>query len=75
MCSLCDDGGEYCQDCGALICFDVKHGDDILRRAYVTSSGDLFCDRCGSRHDAEEEEESYAMEYDGFEYDEEPTDE
>ena len=31
-------------------------GDDVIRPAYVTASGDLFCDRCGSRYDREEEE-------------------
>jgi len=58
MCDMCDKNGgdfESCQDCGKLICFDVEVGDDVLRPAYVTSSGDLFCDRCGSRYDAEEE--------------------
>ena len=58
MCDMCDENKgdfESCQDCGKLICFDVKVGDDVLRPAYVTSSGDLFCDRCGSRYDAEEE--------------------
>jgi len=58
MCDMCDENGgdfESCQDCGKLICFDVEVGDDVLRPAYVTSSGDLFCDRCGSRYDAEEE--------------------
>lgn len=56
MCKeLCEDyGGKSCQDCGKLICFDVKHGDDILRPAYVTESGDLFCDRCGPAYDEEE---------------------
>jgi hypothetical protein len=70
MCKLCDespDGGyEYCQDCGCLICFDVIDSDDVIRPAYVTSSGDLFCDRCGSACDAAEDE---AMEFidSGFE--------
>ncbi len=60
MCKeLCDADGEMqsCQDCGRLICFDVNAGDDIIRPAWVTSSGDLFCDRCGSVHDRAEEEE------------------
>jgi hypothetical protein len=56
---LCDDehGQQSCQDCGKLICFDTKLGDDIMRPAYVTSSGDLYCDRCGREHDRAEEEE------------------
>jgi hypothetical protein len=47
---LCDENGEAqsCQQCGCLICFDVQYGDDVERPAYVTSSGDLYCDRCGS---------------------------
>lgn len=59
MCDLCDEnGGEYtsCQDCGRLICFDVEAADDIVRRAYFTQSGDLFCSHCGSQYDAEQEE-------------------
>ncbi len=67
MCDPCDDkrdGKEEgdpvgCQDCGCLICFDCERGDDVLRPAYVTASGDLYCDRCGSRYDAEEEAEDY----------------
>lgn len=59
MCKLCDEAPRHemigCQDCGRLICFDVKHGDDVIRPAYVTASGDLFCDLCGSRYDREEE--------------------
>ncbi len=61
MCKeLCENdefGMQSCPDCGKLICFDTKSGDDIIRPAYVTSSGDLYCDRCGSRHDRAEEEE------------------
>jgi len=48
---------QSCQDCGCLICFDVESGDDIIGPAYVTSSGDLYCRRCGSAHDRTEEEE------------------
>jgi len=58
MCSLCDITGDYqsCQDCGRAICFDVEADSvDVLDRAYVTSSGDLFCTRCGSKYDAAEE--------------------
>ena len=57
-----------CQDCGVLICFDIETGDDVLRPAYVTESGDLFCDRCGRKYDrhAEREVESEA----GCAYDE-----
>jgi hypothetical protein len=60
MCQLCDespDGIVSCQDCGRLICFDTKAVDDICAPAYVTASGDLFCQPCGSRYDQEEEEE------------------
>ena len=60
MCKvLCDDTDEMqsCQDCGRLICFDVKHGDDIMRPAYVTASGDLYCDRCGRGRAMDEAEE------------------
>lgn len=66
MCDLCEESesGEMqsCQDCGCLICFDVENDDDIIRRAYVTQSGDLFCRRCGSAHDRSEEsrEDEYA---------------
>lgn len=56
MCWLCNNNdGELqgCQDCGRLICFDVEAVDDTVRRAFVTSSGDLFCDLCGSRCERE----------------------
>ena len=59
MCYLCDESGDEpvgCQDCGCLICFDIEDGDDILRPAYVTASGDLFCDRCGPEYDREEDD-------------------
>jgi len=58
MCDMCleRDGPESCQDCGCLICFDVETGDDILRPAYVTASGDLFCDRCGPEIDRLDQE-------------------
>ena len=62
MCKeLCDEYEEMqsCPDCGKLICFDTTCGDDIIRPAYVTLSGDLYCDRCGSAHDRAEEEEEY----------------
>ncbi len=60
MCDLCEKNGcepESCQDCGTLICFDIEpgRGDDVMDRAYVTFSGDLFCRRCGKRYDEEEE--------------------
>ena len=57
MCWLCDeseDGVVGCQDCGRIICFDIKHGDDVCAPAYVTASGDLFCNRCGQQYDKEE---------------------
>ncbi|OGC94106.1 MAG: hypothetical protein A2W25_12035 [candidate division Zixibacteria bacterium RBG_16_53_22] len=61
MCDMCDEfgrGRQSCQDCGKLICFDVRMGDDIIRPAYVTSSGDLFCDWCGAGYDRREEAEA-----------------
>jgi hypothetical protein len=59
MCDLCkENNGEPqgCQDCGRLICFDVKEDDDTMRQAYVTAFGDLFCRRCGRSYDVEEQE-------------------
>jgi len=46
---------ESCQDCGVSVCFDVESGDDVITRAYVTASGDLFCYRCGRKHDEAED--------------------
>jgi hypothetical protein len=67
MCKeLCDsqEDGASCQDCGCIICWDVEQGDDILRRAYATASGDLYCDRCGLAYDrAEEEDELQDRDY------------
>jgi hypothetical protein len=59
MCKeLCDQSEDgvmpSCQDCGRLICFDEVTGDDVIRPAYVTMSGDLFCDRCGRAQDRAE---------------------
>ena len=52
-----------CQDCGRLICFDEPaDSEDVIDRAYVTDSGDLFCTRCGREYDRAEreaEEEEY----------------
>lgn len=60
MCELCEEEGMRCQQCGCLICFDIESGDDVIRRAYVTAAGDLFCDRCGREMDRlEEQEEDY----------------
>lgn len=48
LCDLRPDGTmSRCQDCGLLICFDVENGDDVIRPAYVTEDGDVFCDQCG----------------------------
>ena len=60
MCEeLCEgDNLSGCQNCGCLICFDVERGDDILRPAYVTASGDLFCNHCGAEEDRRDEEEA-----------------
>jgi hypothetical protein len=57
MCDKRDGEPESCQDCGILICFDIEpgQGDDVMDRAYVTASGDLFCRRCGMEYDAREE--------------------
>jgi len=61
MCDLCEKNGgemESCQDCGHLICFDESPDSvDVIDRAYVTASGDLFCTRCGRKYDAAEESE------------------
>lgn len=59
MCELCEQNKgepEACQDCGCLICFDIEFGDDVMKPAYVTESGDLFCNRCGSEYDRHDEE-------------------
>lgn len=53
MCEMCDeveDGIVTCQDCGSMICFDDG-------TAYVTASGDLFCNRCGREYDEAEFED------------------
>lgn len=71
MCDMCDENdGEMvgCQDCGRLICFDVKYKDDIVAPAYVTASGDLFCSSCGQRYDQEEEEAAEEFAYIPDEY-------
>ena len=75
MCKLCEENetGEMasCQDCGLLICFDCPpaSGDDVVRAAYITASGDVFCDRCGSRHDRAEEEADDSADFDFDFYD------
>lgn len=56
LCENDDVGPQSCPDCGRLICFDTTGFDDIMAPAYVTESGDLFCDRCGRAHDRAEEE-------------------
>ncbi len=71
MCELCEEAetrGDFlcttgCQNCGVSICYDIEVGDDIQRRACVTSSGDLYCDLCAARYDVEEEEDA---EHDAF---------
>jgi hypothetical protein len=63
LCEASEDGSmQSCQDCGKLICFDQKVGDDIIRPAFVTSSGDLFCDWCGREHEQAEAEDEYFYE-------------
>lgn len=77
MCQLCDENDgemESCQDCGRLICFDESSDSvDVIDRAYVTASGDLFCARCGRKHDGDEEDEResdyYEPPYDQYEED------
>ncbi len=57
MCQLCEENnGEMiaCQDCGCSICFDVTSSDDVIRRAYITESGDVFCSLCGLANDREQ---------------------
>jgi hypothetical protein len=56
MCKENDGEMESCQDCGISICFDANSSDDFERPAYVTESGDLFCDIHGHKHDREDEE-------------------
>jgi len=58
-----DDGmvnaGEWgsCQQCGAMLEEDAPpYSIDVVRRPYVTASGDVFCDVCGSRYDQADEE-------------------
>jgi hypothetical protein len=58
----------YCQDCGCIIEWGLEGpGDDIVRRAYVTASGDLFCSRCGREYDEEEERLADEEPYNGWE--------
>jgi len=62
MCDWCDENGgdpQSCQNCGRMICWDQESGvgDDVITRPYVTAFGDVYCVRCGSRQDAEEEAE------------------
>lgn len=58
MCELCDenDGGPTgCQSCGRLICWDITDaGDNVMQPAFVTSSGDLYCSKCGAEIEAHE---------------------
>ena len=58
MCTLCAPDGTMasCQDCGVWICFELKGRDDMMTPAYVTTSGDLFCDGCGPAYDLADEE-------------------
>lgn len=68
MCWMCDENFgdmESCSDCGRAICFDEQPDPvDVIDRAYVTASGDLYCSRCGKKYDLEEEREREA-EYEG----------
>lgn len=46
-----------------------RNFDDVIAGPYVTSSGDLYCMRCGPQMDAEEEE----SEYEEYDYDPDHT--
>ena len=49
-----------------MICDDIEPpGDDVLRPGFVTSSGDLYCWRCGRSNQAEidRQEEQEAEEW------------
>lgn len=68
MCEWCDENnGEPigCQDCGMMICLDHNRSDDVISQPYVTTEGDVYCLRCGSRNQRaiEEMEEIEAEEY------------
>lgn len=70
MCWLCDELGSMpsCTDCGILICFDVKHGDDVISPARMTDDGDVLCEDCYDRYQEEEAaelDEMYGPEMDG----------
>jgi hypothetical protein len=58
MCQLCDNGEmPTCNNCGKWVCCDCKNCDDIIRPAFVSSDGDLYCDRCGQRHERDLDDE------------------
>lgn len=47
--------------------WEDKNFDDVIAGPYVTTSGDLYCQRCGPRMDEEEEEavdEDYPYDFD-----------
>ena len=53
-----------CQQCGAMLEEDAQpYSIDVVRRPYVTASGDVYCDVCGSEMDQADEE---AMDEDFF---------
>lgn len=69
MCWLCEKYGDTdnryasCEHCGDLVCFDVKGvGDDLVKPAYMSDSGQLLCKSCGRRFE-EAEAERMAVEY------------
>ena len=76
MCQLCEDNnGDYqsCVDCSRLICFDEQSEDDVVARAYVTESGDLYCTKCGKEHDhAADEDDSEDAYYEAPPEEDEP---
>ncbi len=59
MCEFCDEGQMLsCDDCGKLICFDRKYGDDVIGAGFVTSSGNPICGTCARHwHESEEQDE------------------
>lgn len=73
MCDWCEENNgepDSCQNCGVLICWDIKGFDDVMSEPYVTNYGDVYCLRCGRQEQQEidEQEEEEAEEYGWFDY-------
>lgn len=49
-----------CEKCGkTFLDWKARGYDDVIAGPYVTSSGDMYCARCGPAHDrAQEQHES-----------------